>query len=450
MFKFASLLAFLSVLPSISYAQSQVYGQCGGIQWGGPTTCVSGSVCTYVNDYYSQCLPGSATSSTSTRSTTSSTSTRTTTSTTTTGTGPTSTPAAGNPFVGYDVFLNPYYAAEVKAAAAAMTDSSLAAKAASVANIPSFFWLDTVSKVPTLGTFLSNATALQTSSGKKQIVPIVVYDLPDRDCAAKASNGEFSIANGGQANYYNYIDQIVAQIKQYPNVRVVAVIEPDSLANLVTNLNVAKCANAQTTYKTCVTYALQQLASVGVYMYMDAGHAGWLGWPANIQPAASLFASMYKSANSSPFVRGLATNVANYNALSAASPDPITQGNSNYDELHYIQALGPMLASAGFPAQFVVDQGRSGQQNLRNQWGDWCNIKGAGFGTRPTTSTPSSLIDAIVWVKPGGESDGTSNSSSPRFDSTCSLSDATQPAPEAGTWFQTYFETLVSKANPSL
>ncbi len=85
------------------------------------------------------------------------------------------------------------------------------------------------------------------------------------------------------------------------------------------------------------------------------------------------------------------------------------------------QALGPMLQSAGFPAQFVVDQGRAGQQNLRQQWGDWCNIKGAGFGTRPTTSTGNPLIDAIIWVKPGGESDGTSNSSSPRYDSTCSL-----------------------------
>ena len=80
-----------------------------------------------------------------------------------------------------------------------------------------------------------------------------------------------------------------------------------------------------------------------------------------------------------------------------------------------------MLAQQGFPAQFVVDQGRSGQQNLRQQWGDWCNIKNAGFGTRPTTNTGSALIDSIVWVKPGGECDGTSNSSSPRFDSTCSL-----------------------------
>ena len=206
------------------------------------------------------------------------------------------------------IYLSPYYADEVKAAAAAITDPTLKAKAASIANIPSFIWFDTVSKVPDLGTYLADAQAIQKSSGKKQLVQIVVYDLPDRDCAAKASNGEFSIANGGQAKYYDYIDQLVAQIKKFPDVQVVAVIEPDSLANLVTNLNVQKCAGAQTVYKECVTYALKQLSSVGVYQYMDAGHAGWLGWPANIQPAATLFADMFKSAGSSPFVRGLATS----------------------------------------------------------------------------------------------------------------------------------------------
>lgn len=80
-----------------------------------------------------------------------------------------------------------------------------------------------------------------------------------------------------------------------------------------------------------------------------------------------------------------------------------------------------MLSSQGFPAHFIVDQGRSGVQNIRDQWGDWCNVKGAGFGTHPTTNTGSSLIDSIVWVKPGGECDGTSDSSSPRFDAHCAL-----------------------------
>ncbi|KAJ3489002.1 hypothetical protein NLI96_g2458 [Meripilus lineatus] len=443
----AALTALVALLPAFASAQSQVWGQCGGIGWSGATTCVSGSTCTKLNDYYSQCIPSSQAptsqppASTSVPSTPSSTSAPST---------PSTTPAAGNPFTGFQVYLSPFYAAEIQSAAAAITDSTQKAKALSVAKVPTFTWFDTVSKVADLGTYLADAQSIQQSTGQKQIVQIVVYDLPDRDCAAKASNGEFSIANNGQANYFNYIDQLVAQIKKFPDVRVVAVIEPDSLANLVTNLNVQKCANAQQTYLACVNYALKQLSAVGVYSYMDAGHAGWLGWSANLSPAAQLFATVFKNAGSSPFIRGLATNVANYNALNAASPDPITQGNSNYDEMHYINAFQPMLKSQGFPAQFIVDQGRSGQQNLRSQWGDWCNIKNAGFGTRPTTNTGSSFIDSIVWVKPGGESDGTSNSSSPRFDSTCSLSDAAQPAPEAGTWFQSYFETLVSKANPPL
>ena len=71
---------------------------------------------------------------------------------------------------------------------------------------------DTISKVPQLGDQLADASAIQKATGQKQLVQIVVYDLPDRDCAAKASNGEFSIANNGQANYFSYIDALVAQI----------------------------------------------------------------------------------------------------------------------------------------------------------------------------------------------------------------------------------------------
>ena len=32
------------------------YGQCGGIGWTGSSTCATGSTCTVLNDYYSQCL----------------------------------------------------------------------------------------------------------------------------------------------------------------------------------------------------------------------------------------------------------------------------------------------------------------------------------------------------------------------------------------------------------
>ncbi|KAL5512574.1 hypothetical protein ACEPAG_3227 [Sanghuangporus baumii] len=47
----------------LAVAQQSVWGQCGGINWTGPTTCVSGSTCTRQNDYYFQCLPRQATTS---------------------------------------------------------------------------------------------------------------------------------------------------------------------------------------------------------------------------------------------------------------------------------------------------------------------------------------------------------------------------------------------------
>lgn len=75
--------------------------------------------------------------------------------------------------------------------------------------------------------------------------------------------------------------------------------------------------------------------------------------------------------------------------------DPITAGvDPDKDEKRYVHHLGGLLASAGFPAHFIVDTGRSGKANIRNEWGDWCNVKGAGFGIRPTTATGDDLVDA--------------------------------------------------------
>lgn len=154
----------------------------------------------------------------------------------------------------------------------------------------------------------------------------VVYDLPDRDCAAAASNGEYSVANNGIANYKAYIDAIVTQLKAFPDIRTILVVEPDSLANMVTNLSVQKCASAQSAYYECINYALEQLNLPNVAMYIDAGHAGWLGWAANLQPAATLYAQVYANASKPAAVRGLATNVANYNAWTISSAPSYTSG----------------------------------------------------------------------------------------------------------------------------
>ncbi|KAI0259894.1 glycoside hydrolase superfamily [Gloeopeniophorella convolvens] len=86
---FAAVSLALSVAPA--FAQVSVWGQCGGVYYSGSTTCDSGSACTYVNDYYSQCLPGTAssTASTTTGSTTPS-------STSSAPTGPTNSLCSGS------------------------------------------------------------------------------------------------------------------------------------------------------------------------------------------------------------------------------------------------------------------------------------------------------------------------------------------------------------------
>lgn len=59
----------------------------------------------------------------------------------------------------------------------------------------------------------------------------------------------------------------------------------------------------------------------------------------------------------------------------------------------------------------------------------------SGFGALPGTPTDNSHIDSIVWIKPGGESDGQ-----------CGLAGA----PVAGGWFESYTEMLIKNADESL
>ncbi|KAM0445283.1 hypothetical protein ACHAO4_009784 [Trichoderma viride] len=76
----------LLVLAVPVLAQSQVWGQCGGIGWAGPTTCVAGATCVVNNSYYSQCIPNGQASSATTAATTTTFATSTT---------KTSTPVSG-------------------------------------------------------------------------------------------------------------------------------------------------------------------------------------------------------------------------------------------------------------------------------------------------------------------------------------------------------------------
>ncbi|QSZ37319.1 hypothetical protein DSL72_009417 [Monilinia vaccinii-corymbosi] len=59
--KTAALLSVLSLAVESVYSQAAGYAQCGGNNWTGATSCVSGFVCQYQNPWYSQCVQGAAT-----------------------------------------------------------------------------------------------------------------------------------------------------------------------------------------------------------------------------------------------------------------------------------------------------------------------------------------------------------------------------------------------------
>ena len=109
-----------------------------------------------------------------------------------------------------------------------------------------------------------------------------------------------------------------------------------------------------------------------------------------------------------------------------------------------------------------VDQSRL---DRRIHKGNWCNQSGAGLGERPR-SAPASGIDAYVWIKPPGESDGSAtlipNDEGKGFDEMCSptyggnIRNGNNPtgalagAPLSGHWFPAQFEQLMANAYPPL
>ncbi|KAK0100058.1 hypothetical protein ONS96_007996 [Cadophora gregata f. sp. sojae] len=104
MLNFKNLAAVAVLLSNIDISQAQggAWTQCGGVNWNGATTCVSGYVCKYSNDYYSQCVPGTAvvTTTTTSKPTTLVTTTSTSTSAASTST-PTTSPGTGPGDAGY-------------------------------------------------------------------------------------------------------------------------------------------------------------------------------------------------------------------------------------------------------------------------------------------------------------------------------------------------------------
>jgi cellulose 1,4-beta-cellobiosidase len=408
-----------------------------------------------------------------------------------------------NPFAGAKAYVNQDWAR-----------NATSSGGSAIANQPTFVWMDRIAAIQGANGAMGLRAHLDAAVAQgANLFQMVTYDLPGRDCSALASNGELKL---GELSRYKseFIDPIsdILSDSKYANIRIVNIVEIDSLPNLVTNTN-GKPTAAGTTcdqalqsgdYTNGVAYALGTLGSIpNVYNYVDIGHHGWLGWDDNFQPFANLMNQVVHTSPATPDdLFGFASNVANYGALhepffsvsDVVGGKPIREvaggwidWNRYIDEASYVRAYQPVLSSAiGHNVSMIIDTSRNGwggpnrptakststdpvtymdqsRTDRRIHLGNWCNQSGAGLGARPAAA-PETGVDAYVWVKPPGESDGSSsaipNDEGKGFDQMCDpsytgnprngnhMSGALSGAPLSGHWFDAEFRQLLANANP--
>lgn len=268
------------------------------------------------------------------------------------------------------------------------TLSPTAALIAKIARQPQSTWI---------GEWLTPAAAtdyvqarVRAANSTGTVPTFVLYAIPSRDC------GSYSAGGAGDARTYrSWVDGVSAGLA---GGRAVVVAEPDAIASMG-----CLSPQAQLERLDLLRYAVGSLTrNSRVSVYLDGGNARW-------QPASTMAARLRLAGIGQ--ARGFVVNAGNFDA---------TQ-----DEIAYGRQIGRELGAA---VPFVVDTSRNGLGPFPGADG-WCNPPGRALGQRPTTSHPDPLVDALLWVKTPGLSDGTCRG-----------------GPPAGTWWESYAVGLASRA----
>ncbi len=311
-------------------------------------------------------------------------------------------------------------------------------------------------------------------------VPVLVaYNVPGRDCAQYSAGGA---ATGD--DYKAWINGFVAGLGDR---KAVIILEPDGLALLPTD-----CGQPDTYDRvSLINYAAHALLQdPNASIYLDAGHSSWhnvadmssrlvaggvqdvQGFylnPSNYQYTANV--TQYGNWISECITYATVVSPGNYScpdqywnggppnwvgvALSAYGEwsDTATQQdlNTSGENTRYASMLG----STAPTTHFVIDTSRNGvgpwpgitdhpASDPATQ--DWCNPPDRGLGLRPTANTGKPLLDAYLWIKTPGESDGQCYRwTSGPLDPVRNVQD-----PAAGQWFPDMALELVQNANPPL
>ncbi len=213
-----------------------------------------------------------------------------------------------------------------------------------------------------------------TAAGNLPVM--VAYNFPDRHC-----DGSSSLT---REEYLAWIQEFANGIGTY---EAVVILEPDALPH--------RCFTNERAL--LIKQAVEILkVGAGTSVYLDAGHSNWVSAD---EMATRLTQAGIEQAD------GFSLNVSNFYT---------TEENVAY---------GNTVSALVGGKHFVIDTGRNG--NGSN--GEWCNPSGRHIGVNPTTESGYDLVDALLWIKPPGQSDGECNG-----------------GPPAGDWWPEYALGLVS------
>lgn len=221
----------------------------------------------------------------------------------------------------------------------------------------------------------------------------VFYTIPYRDCGLYSAGG----ANDPES-YRTWITDAAAGIGDRP---AVVILEPDALAG-------TDCLTPEQTAERyeLLSFAVDTLEALpNTNVYIDAGNAAW-------HPAPEVARRLHLAGIDN--ATGFSLNVSNFLTTEASTT--------------YGLAISDALDLGGTP--FVIDTSRNGN----GPWteGDseaWCNPPGRAVGISATTKTANPLVDAYLWIKRPGESDG-----------------ECRGAPAAGVWYPEYALELMQNA----
>ena len=342
---------------------------------------------------------------------------------------------------------------------------------------------------------------VKRASGKGTVPVLVAYNIPFRDCAQFSAGGATTVEE-----YTAWIDGFAAGIGDE---NAIVILEPDGLGiipwykqfrGLPSEGGYEWCQPAEAEEATAaderfamLNYAVDALkANPNTRVYQDGTHSSWL----NVGDAAHRLSQagvdrtdgFYLNVSNYQFTANqiqygtwissclsISTTPADFSACANQYWNGDPEGTKIADLLGpwsgvALSSYGewsddsddPYLNTSGInwryggaqpTTLFVIDSSRNGvgpwEPDAYPDPQDWCNPPDRGLGLRPTADTGNPLLDAYLWVKIPGESDG---------ECTRGLGPAGETVdpvwgiidPPAGEWFPEMALDLIQNANPPL